>query len=434
MSDRSSTDDIGEHVRTELVGFVRALRRDGAAVPTNAAPTAARALAEVGLENRRRVRTALRATLLTDSTDFETFDRLFETFWRRLTAGLEDEHSLSSLAAESDDGLALFGEPTVDEHATEVSTDSEDTDRVTGRSLAESFATAVSGDTNTDDTEATAALYSPSGVASTVDGHSLTAVGDLSRAFRELTRALAGLQGRRFEPGSDRADIRRTLRTSLSTGGTVLSLPKRDRQRTAIRALLAVDVSQSVLDAVDRGFLIDVLRQACHNWRDTRVFFFDEELREVTESVDAPSSQAAIAALEAAETAWGGGTQIGGSLERLRERAPDAVDRHTVVFIISDGLDRGDVDSLERELSWIARRAMRVLWLNPLAATDSYEPAARGMAAALPYIDGLFAFADPSDISELARQLRQQGAGGRIGYEFDTRANRQMTTQTVTKL
>jgi hypothetical protein len=97
------------------------------------------------------------------------------------------------------------------------------------------------------------------------------------------------------------------------------------------------------------------------------------------------------------------------------------VDRRTVAFVVSDGLEMGDVSVLEREVAWLARRAKRLFWLNPLAADDAYEPAARGMAAALPYLDGLFAFAAPADVAELSRQLRRHGPGGRVGYEFDPR-------------
>jgi uncharacterized protein with von Willebrand factor type A (vWA) domain len=37
----------------------------------------------------------------------------------------------------------------------------------------------------------------------------------------------------------------------------------------------------------------------------------------------------------------------------------------------------------------IRSRASRVLWLNPLLSDPRYEPTARGMAAALPYVDRL---------------------------------------------
>ena len=35
----------------------------------------------------------------------------------------------------------------------------------------------------------------------------------------------------------------------------------------------------------------------------------------------------------------------------------------------------------------LSRVAHRVVWVNPLKASRDYEPLARGMAAALPYVD-----------------------------------------------
>ncbi|GAB3670386.1 VWA domain-containing protein [Halopiger thermotolerans] len=430
-SRRTDAGDVADHVRTELVRFVRALRRGGASVPANAGTTAGRALAEIGLDDRSRVRTALRASLLTDSDDFAAFDRQFDTFWRRLTAGLDEERPTAQLDDALAEPLSSLDDPTATESDGETPDGREGDDRGTGRSIVESFASAISESSTGDAGESGAtAAYSPSGSATTVGSRrSRDAIG-LGASCRELTRALANRQGRRFRRGTDRADVRRALRTSANTGGVVLTVPKRDRRRTAVRALLLVDVSKSVLDTVDRDFLIEFLRQTHRRWRDARAFFFDEGLREVTDAVDAPSAAAALEALEAAETAWGGGTRIGRSLEQLRTTAPAAVDRHTVVFVVSDGLERGDIDVLERELAWIDRRADRVLWLNPLATAAAYEPTARGMAAAMPYLDGLFAFAGPDDVAELARQLRRRGAGGRIGYEYDVRTNGSKSPET----
>ena len=72
-------------------------------------------------------------------------------------------------------------------------------------------------------------------------------------------------------------------------------------------------------------------------------------------------------------------------------------------------------------MTWLSRRSRAVLWLNPLAASAKYEPTCRGMAASLPYVDGLFALAGPEDLSEVARQVNRHGPHGPIGYEHDFR-------------
>jgi uncharacterized protein with von Willebrand factor type A (vWA) domain len=179
-----------------------------------------------------------------------------------------------------------------------------------------------------------------------------------------------------------------------------------------------------VLDTVDRGFLLRFLRTMSAHLRRGRVFFFDSEVRDVTDAFDAPTTTAAVQALERVETEWGGGTRIGHAVGTVRRDYPAAVDRRTVAFIVSDGLEMGDVSDLEDGMTWLARQAHSVLWLNPLVTSSTYEPTAAGMAAALPFVDGLFPFADAGDITELARQLEQHGTSGRIGFEHDPRRMR----------
>ncbi|WP_440989717.1 VWA domain-containing protein [Haloarchaeobius baliensis] len=413
-----------DHVRDELVRFARALRRAGASVPANAATTAARSLVVVGFADEDRARAAIRATLVTDPRDADAFDRMFPEFWRRLTAGLGEtgpaerwddppEGALAPLGGEPGDGE----EP---EMADETAAEPDDDSERGGAWRSASLASHVEDD---DDDPLAVSRYSPTGSPSPVEGVPPLAPHDeLDSAVDELTAALATLRGRAWDTAGDRrADARRALRASVGTGGTVVSLPTRDRKRSEVRATWLVDVSRSVLDTMDRGFLLDTLGRTRTAWRDCRVFFFDEDVREVTSAFDEGTAGGATTALADAEAEWGGGTRIGDSLAELRARSPDAVDNRTVVFVVSDGLEMGDVSALERELAWLSSRAAAVVWCNPLAASPGFEPTAQGMAAALPFVTGPFAFADPDDVAELARQLRAQGPGGRVGYEFDPR-------------
>ncbi|MBV8662330.1 MAG: VWA domain-containing protein, partial [Hyphomicrobiales bacterium] len=62
----------------------------------------------------------------------------------------------------------------------------------------------------------------------------------------------------------------------------------------------------------------------------------------------------------------------------------------TCVMILSDGYDTGPPDLLARAMQALRRRCRRIVWLNPLIGREGYEPTARGMQAALPFLD-LFA-------------------------------------------
>ena len=63
--------------------------------------------------------------------------------------------------------------------------------------------------------------------------------------------------------------------------------------------------------------------------------------------------------------------------------------RGAVVVILSDGWERGDPTVIADQMARLSRVAYRVVWVNPLKASPGYAPLARGMAAALPYIDEL---------------------------------------------
>ena len=249
----------------------------------------------------------------------------------------------------------------------------------------------------------------------------LTEQESIDRALERLTDALATVRGRRWASGrGDRADVRRALRRSFGTGGTVVSIPRREHRRAGVRCILLVDVSRSVLDTINRTFLIRFLRAATAKWHGTRTFLFDTNVREVSDELAAPSPDATIEAFHRAEIEWGGGTRIANAISVVRRTQPDAIDFRTTVFVISDGLEMGEIDALEAETSWLSRRARLVIWGNPLASAPEYEPTARGMAVSLPYLDGLFAFTDAADIDEIARQVERRGTT-RIGYAYDPR-------------
>jgi len=93
----------------------------------------------------------------------------------------------------------------------------------------------------------------------------------------------------------------------------------------------------------------------------------------------------------------GGGTRIGESLATFnRWHAKRVIHSRTAVMIVSDGYDTGPPEELGMQMQRLRRRCRRIIWLNPLMGWRDYAPVARGMQAALPYID-LFAPAHSLD-------------------------------------
>jgi uncharacterized protein with von Willebrand factor type A (vWA) domain len=79
--------------------------------------------------------------------------------------------------------------------------------------------------------------------------------------------------------------------------------------------------------------------------------------------------------------------------------------RGAVVVILSDGWDRGDPDELAEQMARLRRVAHRIVWVNPLKAGPGYEPLARGMAAALPFVDVFLEGHSLDSLEELARVI-----------------------------
>ena len=431
MSDSPDFVAAREHVLREVVRLERELRRSGAAVPVNAALSATEAVAEVGLADRRAVRAATRATLVRSPADGDLFAEAFPEFWYRLRTGLEAVAAREAGRADADlgdgrpEGLSVEAASALSETETqppdEAPTDGPESHDVASRRVADTPATATDRAVG----EERPATYSAVGERGVVGAEASGGETVSAATMRRFERALAALAGRRFSasPSGQTVDARRALRESMSTGGVTMTVPTRERAETAFRTCALVDVSRSVLDAVDRRFLLSVLDVLVADGRSTRVFFFDTDVRDVTPAFESSRGDPA-AALESAEVAWGGGTRIGSSLAAVRERWPEAVDRRTVTLVVSDGLEVGELDELERAAAWLSRRSRAVLWLNPLATSTAWEPTCRGMAAVEPYVDGMFAFGRDEDLADAARQIGKRGTRGPVGYEHDFRDRR----------
>ncbi|WP_336022312.1 VWA domain-containing protein [Halobellus salinisoli] len=419
------------HALIELLRLAAKLRSEGVTVPPSDTLAAARALSVVGLDDRSRVADALRATLLSEPADADAFESLFPTFWHRLRSGLSavaTEHDTpidegdrdgtdASASADSDaDEAGVLADAEAPEF-----TDAEESDGPVAVRIPTERRHAT-GERPESTGERDARRYSAVGERERVD----VDPAQLSRAevtaIDRFVDALSTLPGRRRRHAStgDHVEARRALRASLATGGAPIKLPSSKPIPSELRCCLLIDVSGSVLDTIDRRVLLAFADRLHASARDAGVFLFDTDLVEVTRQFERGDGDP-TRALREAEIEWGGGTKIGEAFATLRRDHPYAVDRRTVVVVVSDGLDVGDPETLAAGVTWLADRASAVVWLNPLAVSSAFAPTSRGMETALPYLDALFGFAEPADLGEAARQIEQRGLGGAIGYEHDAR-------------
>jgi uncharacterized protein len=218
----------------------------------------------------------------------------------------------------------------------------------------------------------------------------------MERLLSRLALRLATRPSRRLVPvrGRGEADLRRSFRRAVAHGGEFVSLARRARPIEEARLVTLLDTSGS-MDPHTRFLLtfLLALRRATRSQRASEVFAFNTSLVRLTPSLRLMRPGQVSRTLERLASDvpdWSGGTKIGESLAAFVEYYLDVlVDGRTVVLIVSDGLDRGDVEPLAAAMRDLRARARRVLWLNPLAGDPRYEPTARAMAAALPYVDRL---------------------------------------------
>ncbi|HKA93519.1 MAG TPA: VWA domain-containing protein [Acidimicrobiia bacterium] len=231
------------------------------------------------------------------------------------------------------------------------------------------------------------------------DPEELAAIG---RLLTELVIATPSRKSRRTQRARKgaRPDLRRALRMHVRHGGDhrIPRLRPRVRPRPLV---LLLDVSGS-MSAYSRA-LLQFAYAVTRGPGRVEVFCFGTRLTRVSSALARRDPDEALR--QAAETVvdWEGGTRIGESLqEYLRTWAWRGGCRGAVVVICSDGLERGDPDVLAAAMARLSRLAHRVVWVNPLKAGPAYEPATRGMRAALPHIDLLVSGHNVASLADLA--------------------------------
>jgi len=231
------------------------------------------------------------------------------------------------------------------------------------------------------------------------DPDELAAIGRLLAGLVIATPWRKSRRTQRARKGT-RPDLRRALREHVRDGA-VRDIPRR-RPRVRPRPLvLLLDVSGS-MSAYSRA-LLQFAYAVTRGPGRVEVFCFGTRLTRVSGALARRDPDEALRQAADAVVDWEGGTRIGDSLrEYLRSWAWRGGCRGAVVVICSDGLERGDPDVLAAAMARLARLAYRIVWVNPLKAGPAYEPATRGMRAALPHIDLLVSGHNLASLAELA--------------------------------
>jgi uncharacterized protein with von Willebrand factor type A (vWA) domain len=343
-------------IESAAVAFARVLRGAGLDVPIGAVTTYVRALEKVRLDRAEGVYWAGRATLIARHEDIAVYDAAFDTFW------LARQH--------------LHFDERV-EHVTIALDDGADDEPAAGEA--------------DDDAPAIALRYSPRETLRTKDFAAYT-----HDEFNEARRLMADMhlvgalrrsrRRRRSHRRDGHPDLRRTIRRALRTGGEPMRRSYLAPSQRPRRVVLICDVSGS-MDPYARA-LLRFLHAAVAGRSRVEAFVLGTRLTRLTKELSSRDPDAALARAADAVADWSGGTRLGEGLRAFNDTwGMRGFARGAVVVILSDGWDRGDPDVLSGQMSRLARVAHRIVWVNPLKSSPGYAPLARGMAAALPYVD-----------------------------------------------
>ena len=211
---------------------------------------------------------------------------------------------------------------------------------------------------------------------------------------------------RRLVAGSGMAlDLRRTLRLNLRYGGELLSLAKRERKIKPRPLIVIADISGS-MERYTRLLLHFIYSLTSGLDQSVETFVFSTRLTRITRPLRQRSIERALRDVSYAVHDWSGGTRIGEALHTFNFRWARRVMRSGAVgLIISDGWDRGEPEIVKREMARLQRSCHRLIWLNPLLGSQDYKPLARGMQAAMPFIDDFLPVHNLASLEDLAKRL-----------------------------
>ena len=201
-------------------------------------------------------------------------------------------------------------------------------------------------------------------------------------------------------------DVRRTVRSMLSTGGEPGRLQRRRNGVRPRRIVLLVDVSGSMAPYADAllRFAHVLVR---HQPAAVEVFTIGTRLSRITRALRLPEADAALRAAAEVIPDFSGGTRLGEVLQAFTDRwGQRGTARGAVVLLFSDGWERGSADQLAQQVQRLRRLSRQLVWVNPHKGKDGYLPVQTGIVAVLPHLDAFVAGHSLATLEELLEVIR----------------------------
>ena len=356
-----------------LAGFVRKLRERGIPLGPAAAADLLAVLELVEPGNPEDVYWGFRAATVRERVHIPIFDAVYgEFFGKRNEAGLVLTDAVKPRHWQieaADDG----GEGAGDELSMDVTTGASDVERLAGKDFSELTAEEESA---------------------------------IRAMIAEMVWSPGRALSRRRKPArtGDLPDMRRTLRSAVGIEADVMQISNQRRRVRRRPVILIADVSGSMERYSE--MLLYFAHSARNRLGRLEAFVFSTRLTRITRELERRSPSEAIAKVAESVHDWSGGTRIGDSVRIFNRDWSRRVCRGgPIAIVISDGWDRGEPDVLAAEMATLHRSVHKVVWVNPLAGREGYQPETRGMQAAMPHVDSFLAGGSFTDLRSLVALL-----------------------------
>lgn len=368
-----------------IVGFGRTLRRAGLAVDSQRIDLALRSAQCIEIGAKADLRAALATVFVSRQSDLEVFHQLFDATFRdpKLAQQLIGQ-LLPRTAAKGPQRKPRAAEALVAAHLVAPERPREEEVELDAAMSANAREALRHADFN--------AL-------------SASEFRLVERLARDVGLPVPCVPGRRMRPGhrGSRLDWSRLAAHAARQGGEWLDLPRLQRRPQPLPLLILVDVSGS-MERYAR-LLLAFLHRATRRTR-RHVFAFGTHLTPLDHAFAEQDTDRMLERVNADVSDYAGGTRIGAALSAIRtEHRRRLVGRRTLTLLISDGLDTGRAEALERELLDLRRHTRHLLWLNPLLRFDAYQPLAAGAQVLARHADAVVAVHNLMAIEALAGAL-----------------------------
>jgi len=377
------------HLLRNMMLFGRMLRALGLDVPPTQIPDLVEGLSHVNMRRREDFKNTARTLLVNRQDHLELFDRAFDLFWQARAEGelsMMDLGELLKRVSRQEKELI----PAKDEGEGSDSEDEADEEPLIDKIY----------------------TYSPRDVLRHKDFAELTPreLDEVKKMMQAMQWQLEQRRTRRksFSRRGAYLDMRRTLRQNLRFGGEPLQLAWRKRKQKRRPLVVISDISGS-MERYSR-ILLKFIYVISNGLEQVEAFVFSTHLTRITHQLKVRDIDLALDQATAAIEDWGGGTRIGAALKTFNyDWGRRVLGQGAIVLIISDGWDRGDIGLLAREMKRLQLSSHRLIWLNPLLGSESYEPLTRGIQAALPYIDDFLPVHNLVSLEQLGDLLQRLG-------------------------